>query len=155
MEKRWIPGFAAGLTASLLVNVVLVLFLLTGRAAAPAFGDSGSEGGFIVSSSSDACFILRTQKPHLLVYKTDPAGQLQLTSSRKIECDLLLPDNFMPKGQIKGALRTLPPIREVCGAVKELEREEKKKAKEEDEPEEKKEGKKTEGKTEAKKEEKE
>jgi hypothetical protein len=115
--------YSAGLLASLILNFVLIAFLLGRMGVPPAAGQTASTGEDFVmgtehtSDQVPTCFVLYTRKPHLLVYRTDPAGQLYLTSSRDIECDLLLPDNHFPRGVISQS-KTLPPKKEICKAVR-------------------------------------
>lgn len=110
------------LLASLVLNLILFAFLLGRMEIPPAAGQTSSSGEDFVmgtehtSDQMPTCFVLYTRKPHLLVYKTDLAGQLQLTSSRDLECDLLLPDNHFPRGVISQA-KTLPPTKDICKAV--------------------------------------
>ena len=120
MRLHFTPSVA--LHASLILNLVLVAFLL-GRMGVPsAAGQTSSSGdGFVMATehTSDqmpTCFVLSTSKPHLLVYKTDLAGQLQLTSSRDLECDLKVVDSHFPRG-VMGSLKTLPPVKDICRGV--------------------------------------
>jgi len=133
VSQRQIAVFIA---VTSLTNLALVAAVLWGRPAPFALAQtSGAGGGFVLgtehASDGPVCFVLRGEKPHLLLYKSDSQGQLQLTSSRSIDCDLLLTDNFFARGAVKGALRTQPPVKEICAAVKELrEKEQKEKDKE-------------------------
>jgi len=120
--------YSGGLLTSLILNFGLIAFLLGRMGVPPAAGQTASTGEDFVmgtehtSDQMPTCFVLYTRKPHLLVYKTDLAGQLQLTSSRDIECDLLLPDNHFPRGVI-GPAKTLPPMKQICKEVRPLKKE--------------------------------
>jgi hypothetical protein len=132
MGQRLLPSLAVALVLSLLLNLVQTAFFFLGTLVPPAYGAAGSATeGFVMATehSSDqtpTCFVLSTQKPHLLVYKTDTAGQLQLTSARDIECDLRARDVHFPRRQAGQKYSTLPPVRDVCKAVHDLEKKEKK-----------------------------
>lgn len=135
MNERWLPILAVGLFASLIFNSVLLTVFFIGEGAPKALGQATSAGeGFLmateqVSDQTPVCFVLNTHKPQLLVYKTDTAGQLQLTSVRDIECDFLLRDNYFPRGTVVPAQRTRPPVNDVCRAVKQAGEKEKEKEK--------------------------
>jgi hypothetical protein len=122
MAQRILPALVIGFLASVVLNLLMAVFLLEGRTLPQAFGmGTSSGGGFLMATEHGpdqmpVCFVLRTDRPHLMVYKSDVSGLLQLTSSRKIEGDLRLPDNFL--GRTPG--KTQPPVQTVSKAVKDL-----------------------------------
>ncbi len=124
MRSQPTVRFAVLLAVSLGLNGAMMGWVWFGKSMPAAEGQSVNSGdGFIMATeqSSDqlpVCFILDTRKTHLAVYKTDPSGQLLLTSSRDIQYDLRLPDHAFPKGQVQGNLKTQPPVKEVEKAVK-------------------------------------
>jgi hypothetical protein len=111
------------LFAALALNGLLALSLAASVRSAPsAFGQTSSAGGTMVLGTEKApdqapvCFVLSADPPHLLVYRVDNAGQLYLTASRDIHCDLQLKDRHLP---FSGgpASPTRPPVPAVCKAV--------------------------------------
>src|SRR5262245_17076290 len=102
MRLRFTPSLV--LHASLILNLVLVAFLLGRMGVRSAAGQASSSGdGFLMATEQTSdqmptCFVLSTRPPHLLVYKTDLAGQLRLASARDLECDLQVPDSHFPRG---------------------------------------------------------
>ncbi len=132
MSQR--PSFPlyAGLAVSLGVNLLLAALIATSRSAPQAHGQAASPSeGFIVAteqgnSDSAFCFVLSTSadKPRLLVYKSDAMGLLRLMSARMIECDLKLKDFHLPAVKGEKQSTTLPPLKDVCGAVRKAEEKE-------------------------------
>ena len=122
MGPRLFPVLAF---VSLLANTVLLTVLVLERGAPPVFGQTADGGGgrFALgtekgSDQSPICFVIANgEKPQLLVYRVDPAGQLQLTNAREITCDLGLRDNYFPAGSTAKAGKTAPPVSAVCTAV--------------------------------------
>ena len=131
MLRRSLPFIGVALVASLVLNFVLLAVLPGVRQAPSAFGQTSSEGGgFLLGTEKGAdqapiCFVLRSDPPHLMVYRVDATGQLYLTASRKLQQDLRLEDHHFPTG--KHWANTLPPVKVIeKGLPKEEEKGEKK-----------------------------
>jgi len=126
---------AAGLLISLALNAAVLVFFLGGRRAPQAFGQAvDSGGGYIMATEQNTdqtpvCFILRTDEPpHLVVYRLDQQGMLMLASSRDIQHDLRVPDNFFGRGKLQD-MRTRPPVITIRTNVDQQEAREAQKAK--------------------------
>lgn len=122
MDRQIRSWIIAGIGFSLLVNVVLVAALVLLKPVREAVGQTaeGGEGlmlGTEKTAESPVCFILDPKTRHLLAYKMDTAGCLQLTSSRDITYDLKLKDNHFPNGQSAGRKTTLPAVKLVQDAI--------------------------------------
>jgi hypothetical protein len=123
MARRLLPFLAAALFAALVVDLFLAWSVLGTRQVPPAFGQTASGPGTMLLGTEKApdqaslCFVLSADPPHLLVYRVDNGGQLYLTASRDIHCDLQLEDRHIPFGG-GSATSTRPPVRDVCNAVK-------------------------------------
>ena len=115
--KRSFPSLRACLLASLALNAVIAVAWVLPARTPPAFGQAAGEG-FILGTEKGAdqspvCFVLRTADPHLVVYRVDALGALQLVGSRDIKADLALQDRHFPQGQLTPFKTTLPRVRDV------------------------------------------
>jgi len=122
---------AVVLTLSVAFNVALAAAFLASRPAREASGQTANSGApFILGTEKSAdqmpmCFVLRTQDPHMLVYRIDGTGRLQLLDSRDIACDLLIRDGHFNFQGLAGGT-TLPSVSRICGLPKPPEKVEKK-----------------------------
>jgi hypothetical protein len=91
---------------SLLANTALLTVFLLQRGAAPAFGQTADGGGRFslgtekAADQSPICFVISDGEPQLLVYRVDPAGQLQLTNSREITWGPEAQGQLLPRRQL-------------------------------------------------------
>ncbi len=137
MSQRPSVLLQIGLAVSFGVNLLLAVLVATSRGAPQAHGQAGIQSeGFVLATEqggndSAVCFVLSTatDKPRLLVYKSDSQGLLRLMSARLIECDLKLKDFHLPPTKGAGSATTLPTVKDVCAAVNEAAAKEAKKEK--------------------------
>ncbi len=122
MVRKIIPAPAVALFAGLVLGALLTFVLSGGRPVPVALGQTANgPGGMLLGTEkspdgSALCFVLEAEPPHLLVYRVDNGGQLYLTASRDIHCDLKLIDRHIPMSN-GAATSTRPSVRDVGIAV--------------------------------------